>query len=295
MKLFKSLIGLLPLVSALEKFNTTDVIARGRDRDSEMVAWRFDGEESSDDMMTVLYDIVGDQVDELDEAIRAFMGINGQDRFLSPGQTRKFRNLKVLVLWLQIADQFGRYCYYGCYCLPEGSHNIAAGGYGKPIDNIDRACFDFKQCYRCLIDEHKDGEGMPKNAPMATEEYDGKCRGEALGYKFDLLMKPNGKKSIKCLNKPGTCKRNICECDRHLAEALAMHESEWDETLHAVRGGFKREDQCFKQANPHRFEECCGDRYTFPFNKPRKDNQCCEVDAGSNQLGSALKLGDAKC
>ena len=98
------------------------------------------------------------------------MGINGQDRFLSPGQTRKFRNLKVLVLWLQIADQFGRYCYYGCYCLPEGSHNIAAGGYGKPIDNIDRACFDFKQCYRCLIDEHKDGDGMPKNAPMATEE-----------------------------------------------------------------------------------------------------------------------------
>lgn len=78
----------------------------------------------------------------------------GVDRIATEQQTRKFRNLKILVLWLQKDQRFGRFCYYGCYCLPEGSHDIAAGGYGKPLDAIDRACFDFKQCYRCLLDEH---------------------------------------------------------------------------------------------------------------------------------------------
>ena len=71
-------------------------------------------------------------------------------------------------------------------------------------------------------------------------------------------------------------KRNICECDKKLAEQLSFHESEWDETKHAVRGGFKREENCIKKKSPFKFQECCGDRFTFPFNKPRKDNQCCE-------------------
>ena len=114
--------------------------------------------------------ILGDEVDELDQAIAAFMGTSG-DRFLqeSPLMARKFRNMKILVLWLQEAKKFGRYCYYGCYCLPEGSHNIAMGGYGKPVDNIDRACFNFKQCYKCLLDEHADGQGLPKNTPKSPD------------------------------------------------------------------------------------------------------------------------------
>ena len=110
---------------------------------------------------------LGGEVDELEEAIRGWLGVD-RNVVASPLQERKFRNLKVLVLWLQIADQFGRYCYYGCYCLPEGSHNVANGGYGQPVDNIDRACFDFKQCYRCLINEHEDGEGLPRNPKSDT-------------------------------------------------------------------------------------------------------------------------------
>merc|ERR1719361_2438269 len=218
-------------------------------------------------MMTVLYDIVGDQVDELDEAIRAFMGINGQDRFLSPGQTRNFRNLKVLVLWLQIADQFGRYCYYGCYCLPEGSHNIAAGGYGKPLDPIDQSCFDFKQCYRCLIDEHKDQH--------QNKSHDGACRGEEIGYAYELMEDQDGVKSIDCLNKAGSCRRNICECDKALAVKFAKHEDSWNENYHTNKGGFDREANCHRGSGGVQFEECCGNRFDFPFNQPRKENQCC--------------------
>ena len=51
---------------------------------------------------------------------------------------RKFRQLKIIVLWLQKEQRFGRYCYYGCHCLPEGSHYLGANTYGEPVDNIDR-------------------------------------------------------------------------------------------------------------------------------------------------------------
>ena len=57
----------------------------------------------------------------------------GVDRIQDELQLRKFRQLKIAVNFLQEEENmFGRYCYYGCYCLPEGSHNIASGGYGKP-------------------------------------------------------------------------------------------------------------------------------------------------------------------
>ena len=79
-----------------------------------------------------------------------------KSRSASDLQVRKFRHLKLLVLWLQKEQKFGRYCYYGCYCLPEGSHEISSGGYGKPIDNIDGACRDFKWCYQCLVREHNE-------------------------------------------------------------------------------------------------------------------------------------------
>ena len=64
--------------------------------------------------------------------------------------------------------------------------------------------------------------------------------------------------------------------EKALAEKLALHEDTWNEDLHSVKGGFKREDYCFRGSGPNRFEECCGDKTTFPFNQPRRTNQCCE-------------------
>ena len=32
---------------------------------------------------------------------------------------------------------FGRYCYYGCHCMPDRDHSDHAV-FGRPIDNIDR-------------------------------------------------------------------------------------------------------------------------------------------------------------
>jgi hypothetical protein len=118
----------------------------------DTVGFSLSGEENADELLSIMASITQGSVDEIERAIDQLLGPGMRD--LSDMQTRKFRNLKILVLWLQEEKMFGRYCYYGCYCLPEGSHNIAAGGYGRPVDGIDQACFDFKQCYKCLVNEH---------------------------------------------------------------------------------------------------------------------------------------------
>lgn len=214
------------------------------------------GDENLDDLQDILTSMTAGFDDELEQAIMAFMGV---DRISSDIQLRKFRQLKIAVLALQKEQKFGRYCYYGCYCLPEGSHNIASGGYGKPLDPIDRACFDFKQCYQCLQDEH-----------------DNECAGEDKGYSLNVITDADGNNSLECRNNPGSCRYNICQCDKRLAEQLSIHEDSWNEDLHSVKGGFVRENECFRGSGLHYFEECCGDKTTFPFNQPRRDNQCCD-------------------
>ena len=132
------------------------------------------------------------------------------------------------------------------------------------MDAIDRSCMEFKQCYKCLLEEHKSDTGR-------------ECRGEDLGYRMELTTDADGKKVIKCDNPKDSCRYNICQCDKALAEKLAMYESEWDETLHSVKGGFDREDKCHRMPpNNNPFVECCGDTSTFPFNQPRHESQCCD-------------------
>ena len=70
--------------------------------------------------------------------------------------------------------------------------------------------------------------------------HDGKCRGEEVGYSADLVEDADtGKKSIVCTNKAGACRRNICECDKRLAEQFALHEDSWNEDLHTNKGKFR--------------------------------------------------------
>lgn len=247
----------------------SSVSSISRHRRSGTVQYSLTGEENPDQLMEILTEIANGEEDELE---RFIMNIMADDpRTLSLEQTRKFRNLKILVLWLQKEQKFGRYCFYGCYCLPEGSHNIAAGGYGKPLDGIDKACFDFKQCYKCLIDEHE------VNQPDKTWADQDQCKGENIGYRADLIINPDGTKSIECQNKAGECRRNICECDKALAQKLAIEEDNWNVDLHEIKGNFKRDENCYKpQGGGSPFVECCGDTFTFPFNQPRRENQCCD-------------------
>ena len=129
MKLFT----LFTLATASLAPQKADEIRTIRNGDENLI--EFSGEENADQLLDMIVKISGSETDEIEAAIMAMMGV---DRIETEEQVRKFRQLKIIVLWLQKSKQFGRYCYYGCYCLPEGSHNIAAGGYGRPKDEIDR-------------------------------------------------------------------------------------------------------------------------------------------------------------
>ena len=43
----------------------------------------------------------------------------------------RFLQLKYAVLFLQTEKAFGKYCFYGCWCLPRGAMEIGAG-HGTP-------------------------------------------------------------------------------------------------------------------------------------------------------------------
>jgi len=186
-------------------------------------------------------------------------------RYQTPA--RKFRHLKILVLWLQKQPRFGNYCYYGCYCLPEGSHDLGGGGYGEPVDMIDRTCKTFNQCYECA----KLGNGQ-------IQDTGPECQGAHTKYRFQLITNTdNGEKSIRCRNPENTCARHICECDKKMAESLSKWEDTWDVKYHTGRnnGEWKYNDNC-KKKGLGRYGKpttCCGD--AFPDMKPRQEGKVC--------------------
>ena len=90
----------------------------------------------------------------------------------------------------------------------------------------------------------------------------------------------------------GTCAYNVCQCDLELAQKFADLAGDWNSDYHAGKfGNFDRESQCARSgdggaggagsATGYGVEkipeplECCGDKFTFPFNKPRHSDQCC--------------------
>ena len=111
------LLSLLTIASSTLA-STTGHQHQNRVKRDLQVAHSISGDETSDQLLDLIVQLAGEENDDLEREIMALMGAN--ERNISEEQTRKFRNLKVLVLWLQIANEFGRYCYYGCYCLPEG-------------------------------------------------------------------------------------------------------------------------------------------------------------------------------
>lgn len=174
-----------------------------------------------------------------------------------PGSSlRRLKQLKALILWLQPEHRFARYCFYGCWCLPDSGHKLNSAGYGKPVDDVDSSCKRQSQCYDCAqIDNDKEV-----------------CNGSNTNYKYRLhydVTDPTNhwKKSIECLdvrksNGKGGCKRSICECDKKLAEDLREHFDQWNVKNHAEQGGFDWEGTCEKVSctGPNCGHElaCCG-------------------------------------
>ena len=66
---------------------------------------------------------------------------------------RKFKMLKLMVMYLQQIPLFGKYCFYGCYCFPNMGQDFTVGK-GKPMDEVDSKCRDFSS-QGCKMDCEK--------------------------------------------------------------------------------------------------------------------------------------------
>jgi len=160
-----------------------------------------------------------------------FSALQGADMMLTP-QTRKFKHVAGLIMFLQTVPILGKYIYYGCYCFADAQMNLDAG-HGKPQDPIDSACKRFHQCYRCI---EKD---------FVEEKQQVSCDGTDRSYRFKGIIDPvTQQKTIICINSEGSCKRAICECDKKLAEELSGLEFKWDIMKHQKWGAFNKDSVC---------------------------------------------------
>lgn len=191
-------------------------------------------------------------------------------------EAKKLKQLKVLILWLQPEHRFARYCFYGCWCLPDAEHKLFTVGYGKPVDNIDSSCKRQSQCYDCAQVDHSDRV----------------CDASTMGYHYKLSYDPadpsnHMKKSIECLDTPrgtkGSCRRSICECDKRLAEELREHFGEWHVGHHQEQGTFDAGANCIvegcKNGNCSGSEiACCGNLGSgvrMPYKVADGRRKCC--------------------
>jgi len=155
---------------------------------------------------------------------------------------KRFSEFKQLVSWLQTIDKrITRYCFYGCWCLPEGAHSFVAGQ-GQAVDLVDRSCQQMWFCYTCAMAEFK------YTFPSGVTKY---CNPTSRRYTFKFLWnrlrpKDYSKRNIKCKDKwilppyaskheqKQSCARAICECDRGAAFRLGRFEKHWDKLRHRI-------------------------------------------------------------
>jgi hypothetical protein len=186
----------------------------------------------------------------------------------SPGvqaaSAKRIQMLMKMIMYLQADPSFDKFFQYGCWCFPDGEKSVL-GGYGEAKDGADQVCKKYHNCQRCVDHDYVD---CPEWAPY---RYSGK------------IDKATGKKVLKCNNKPGTCRRNHCECDKKLAEDLAEFEMVWNPTLSLQMGGFDRTAECpsgEKRSNSGNDNEhsCCGvypERYPYVSQNQKGDTRKC--------------------
>jgi hypothetical protein len=182
-----------------------------------------------------------------------------------------------------------KYWAYGCHCLSMTDRVLSSMGHGKPVDALDRACRQYKECQKCAFEAHPtdnagtDGEGRG--------EYG--CIGEAVQYSW---RKVGNKEHPNYPHMESKDINNSCQRDLFLCDAQFAIESTnqviagvWntDFSAYYTTTGFDAdtEQSCPKNAG-NGSRECCGGwdanmRPWFLFNQ--QSHQC--------HVGEALEIG----
>lgn len=144
-------------------------------------------------------------------------GLTDQDKM----HMMKYLQLKYTILFLQQNKFIGKYCFYGCWCLPAGA-GFEKQGFGSPVDNIDKSCHEFTTCYMCLYNPAP-FQGENCNEMQAIQDR----------YQIQGSAHPTtGQITLFCMDPQGTCLRSRCECDKGLSEKLQIYEAEWNMQNH---------------------------------------------------------------
>ncbi|CBY36593.1 unnamed protein product [Oikopleura dioica] len=171
---------------------------------------------------------------------------------------RRYSDLLKIVKFYNPTFDERKYWTYGCHCLILGDRPMSDPGYGRPVDPLDVVCKQYKDCQKCV-----------------KMQFGEQCIGEMVKYKW----RTSGS-GVVCVDKPGTCKRNLCECDLDYAKKMPEQLGHFNSDYHlfwSTTGWDPRGDtgSCLKTTGVSE-PECCGPP-TGPltiFNSLSK--QCCD-------------------
>ena len=156
---------------------------------------------------------------------------------------------KKILMW-NFSIDFDRFCFYGCYCLPDAAIHDSSPGVGQPVDAIDNSCKELKQCYQCANRDTQEDKGNlslngtiepftndsinahdrifpsrdhlpPRTVYFTTLIISGdECHQDA-AYSVNPLTDSSGKiYDYQCTNREDSCRWRICQCDRAFAHKI---------------------------------------------------------------------------
>lgn len=113
----------------------------------------------------------------------------------------KYPNLGELLQTTLPGIDHGKVLSYGCNCQFLDGRPLASASGGHPVDALDAACKQFRECQKCVqMDDGAD------------------CNRENVDWLYDIDLKVP---QLECLDPVKNCRRHLCECDREFALAVA--------------------------------------------------------------------------
>jgi len=150
-----------------------------------------------------------------------------------------------------------KYWAYGCHCFMLGDRAMSEMGHGKPTDALDNKCKAYKDCQKCVREEHGDA-----------------CIGEFVRYTWKYSSKLN---DFVSANDAGSCERELFECDVKFVKDSFSAKDSYSDDFHAfyTTTGFDAEEDCPSNGGTPVEHQCCGGHdgpwYWIGLN----NNQCC--------------------